>query len=356
MSASIFYRQDRKKWCIKILLESGKTKIFYGNSKSEVLEKVCNFNREEEEKKVYLDEFADKWYSMNRNQWKESTAYGYEAIVRVHIKPYFIGKDIKNLDVMDIQEFYRTKMDTGLSAKTVTNVHFVLSGIFRAAKEWEILEKNIMEKIRKPKCWTQEMGTWEIEDIWKFLEVAKNDRYYALYVTVIGTGMRKGEALGLKWEDLNLNRGELTIRRECLEIGSKFVIDTPKGEKSYRTVTLPSFVVEVLQEHKKEQFEKGFNEFIFTNSKGGHIRKSFYYRNFKKCIELAGVPDIRFHDLRHTHATLLLKENLSIKIIQERLGISCSNLILDTYGHVTPSMKRITAQAMEQIFSGDKED
>jgi integrase len=177
-----------------------------------------------------------------------------------------------------------------------------------------------------------------------FLTAAKGNALEALYIIAITTGMRQGELLGLRWEDLDLDAGTLKVRRTVYN-GQ---IQAPKTAKSKRNITLAKDAILALRNHKK------VGEWVFSTSTGNTITcQNLNHRSFKPLLEKAGLPNIRFHDLRHTCATLLLTKGVHPKIVQEMLGHSTISITLDTYSHVLPNMQGEAVRAMEEIFEDD---
>jgi integrase len=186
------------------------------------------------------------------------------------------------------------------------------------------------------------------------LGAAKGDRLEALYITAIGTGLRLGELFGLQWADLDLKASTLTVRRTLTEVNGKLSLAEPKSAKGRRLVTLPQRVTDALADHRKRAVASGFAgvPYVFCNSVGGPLRRSHFHRNeFKPLLKRAELPAIRFHDLRHTSATLLLVQGVHPKVVQERLGHAQISVTLDTYSHVLPSMQLDAATRLDSMLA-----
>jgi len=169
----------------------------------------------------------------------------------------------------------------------------------------------------------------------------------------VTTGLRQGELFGLQWADVNLQTGMLAVRRTLIEVGGKLSFGPPKSKSGTRAIRLPAVAVEALTTHRAEMMRDGFAgaSVVFCDTKGGPLRRSNFLRKyFKPLLERAGVPDVRFHDLRHTSATLMLADNIHPKIVQQRLGHSQIALTLDTYSHVLPSMDEAAAGTFDRLF------
>jgi integrase len=191
------------------------------------------------------------------------------------------------------------------------------------------------------------------EQVQEFLETARGDRLYAVYVVAIGTGMRLGEIFGLQWPDVDFKGRAINVQNTLIEINGKLSLAEPKTPKSRRRVDLPRFVVDVLTKHRAQSVREGFAKgpWVFCNSTGGPLRRThFHVNHFKPLLASAELPAIRFHDLRHTSATLLLTAGVHPKVVQERLGHSQIGITLDTYSHIVPTMQLEAAGKLDTMM------
>jgi len=204
---------------------------------------------------------------------------------------------------------------------------------------------------RKPRVTRREMSVWNDSQVKTFLKVTRRDRLNALYVTALGTGARQGELFALRWSDVDFKAGTLTIQRNLDETRGKFVVKEPKTGRG-RTVHLPSFVIKALNKHRAAMLKEGnLDAPVFCDERGGYLRKSnVQRRSFDPLILKAKLPKIRFHDMRHCHATLLLLAGENVKTISERLGHSSIQVTLDTYAHVLPSMQQSAATKINRLL------
>ena len=215
--------------------------------------------------------------------------------------------------------------------------------------KWGYLSRNVADLVEIPRPKKQEFKTWTPEQVKIFLRTAENDRFYALYMLATTTGARKGELLALKWTNINLEQGTLQIKETIQEVpGKGLLFSQPKSEKSRRSITLPGLTVRALRQHRELNPD---SELVFTTSNKTPISPRNLVKYFKRLVDEAGLPEIRFHDLRHTCATILLSENVHQKVVQELLGHSQINLTLDTYSHVLPVMQERAAQKMDEVLS-----
>ena len=239
-------------------------------------------------------------------------------------------------------------------------MHVVLHKALDQAVGDGLIPRNATDALKLPRIEREEISPLTAEDANRLLEAARGDRLEALYVLAVHTGLRQGELLALKWDDLDLEAGTLRVRRTLTQAGGKHSLSEPKTKKSRRTVRLTSGAVAALRGHLERQMgemeEMGSlycpAGLVFANEIGGTINPSnLRNRSFKRVLERAGLPaDTRFHDLRHTCATLLLSRNVNPKIVSEMLGHANIAITLDTYSHVLPDMQEKAAKALEEAL------
>jgi integrase len=190
-------------------------------------------------------------------------------------------------------------------------------------------------------------------EVGRLLKAAKGHRLEALIVLALGAGMRLGEIFALKWENVDLDRAALFVRHTLVDLNGLLTLAEPKTAKSRRRIELPRSVVVALRRHRQRLTEEGFgdNSWVFCNSTGGPLRRTHFHTNvFKPLLQDAGLKPIRFHDLRHTSATLLLTAGVHPKVVQERLGHSQISITLDTYSHVIPTMQVEAAEKLDAVL------
>jgi integrase len=202
------------------------------------------------------------------------------------------------------------------------------------------------------------MQIWDNEQVKTFLEVSKGSSYYSVYVTAINTGMRRGEVLGLRWQDVDFDNNILYVRQSLQEVKKVgLTFKEPKSGKS-RSITFTPSLAKELKKIYKQQLEyklslgQGYNDLdlVFAQKNGKPLQPSEMARNYRKLVDKSGLPYIRFHDLRHTHATLLLQQGVHPKVVSERLGHSTIGITMDTYTHVLPNMQKEVALLLEQLI------
>lgn len=266
---------------------------------------------------------------------------------------------LKDLKPDRARRLYRKKLDFGLSRRTVRLIHTVLSKSLKQAVLDGILPRNVCEAVKAPRNTKREMHPLSPAETRLFLETAKGDRLEALYVVAISTGLREGELLGLRWTDVNLERGAVQVRQQLTRTKDGLSFTSPKRGKS-RNVKLTEKAVEVLKDHYNRQNEDRArlgnfwknSGLVFTSTVGTPMDVgNLTYRSFRPLLKRAGLPQIRVHDLRHTAATLLLGKGVHPKIVQEMLGHSTIAQTMDTYSHVLPDMQEGAVAAMQDTLS-----
>jgi integrase len=247
-----------------------------------------------------------------------------------------------------------------LAPATVNKLHVVLHKALDQAVKWNMIQRNPTKVVKAPRPTPKEMHPLSAEETRKLLEAARGDKLEALYVLAIHTGMRQGELLALKWQDVDLENATVSVRRTLTKNGGRLLLGEPKTKKSRRTIQLTDEAVRALREHLARQVEHIQHRgdlyrdegLIFASEVGTLINPTnLRQRSFASLLKRAGLPKIRFHDLRHTCATLLLSCNVHPKFVQELLGHANIAITLDTYSHVIPGMGDYAVRAMEDALS-----
>jgi integrase len=346
-----------------------KRKYIYGKKYNEVKRKRDLALGEAAKGIVYDDEkvtvgvYLDRWLNDSvRGSVRQSTFDRDSYLVRVHINPILGRIKLKKLTALDVQGFYRNRLDFGLSASTVNKIHSVLHKALSQAVKWNMIPRNVAEMANAPRPTPEEMRPLSAEETRRLLDAVHGDRLEALYVLAVTTGMRRGELLGLKWSDIDLENAMVSVQRTLTRTdnGKRVALGEPKTKKSRRTIRLTEAAVEALRGHLQRQLREievlgdryADEGLVFTTEVGTLINPSnLRQRSLAPLLKKAGLPHIRFHDLRHTCATLLFQSNVHPKFVQELLGHATIAITLDTYSHVMPGMGDATARAMQEALS-----
>jgi integrase len=303
-----------------------------------------------EDERITVGQFLDRYLQdVAAHTLRPKTFEAYSYLIRMHIKPALGNIRLNQLRPARVQKFYADKLESGLSRRTVQFMHSVLHKALQQALKWGMVVRNVGDLVEAPSPNRCTPITFSPDQVKKFLETVKEHRWYPIYVVALYCGLREGEVLGIHFEDLDLLHDEIHVRHAVQYlIGKGLVITEPKTDSAKRTVTIPGFAHDVLVEYlhplKRDQ------GLIFVTSNDTPISPRNLVRHFKEALEEAGLPEIRFHDLRHTHASLLLAAGVHPKLVQERLGHSQISLTLDTYSHVTPNMQDGVAQKFDELM------
>jgi integrase len=350
-SEGSIYRRKDGRWVGQYGVQTGsgkKTKYIYGKNRKEVAAKLAKAIAERDAGVVFdagslkVGPYLDRWLDSVKDTVKQRTWKRHEEVVRLHLKPSLGSIKLDKLGALQVQSLYRTKLNSGLSARTVQIIHTTLSKALKQAVKWQLVSCNIAETVDPPRSPKKEIRPLNRKQVRMLLEAAEETKLYALYVLAVTTGMRQGELLGLKWEDVDLVTGSLQVRRTVFD-GK---ISAPKTSKSRRSIKLTQLTVGALQGHQRQ------GEWVFSSRVGTPIScHNLHNRMWKPLLNNAGLPpNTRFHDLRHTCATLLLTKGVHPKIVQEMLGHSTISITLDTYSHVLPNMQKEAVRAMEDLI------
>jgi len=326
---------------------SRKARYIYAKTRREAASRLSQALAERDSGSVHycgsmtVGEYLDRWLESTEGTVKERTWIRAEVDVRVHLKPALGKTRLDRLSALQLQSLYRTKLDVGLSPRTVRIIHATMSKALRQAVGWQLIPRNVAQAATPPREQKREIRPLDEGQVKRLLEAAAGDRLEVLYVLAVTTGMRSGELLGLRWEDVDLNAGTLRVRRTVFN-GK---VSEPKTAKSRRSIKLTNYCAGTLRRHPKE------SEWVFCTGVGTTISvHNLHNRSWKPLLQKAGLPYIRFHDLRHTCATLLLTKGVHPKVVQELLGHSSIGITLDTYSHVLPNMQGEAVRAMDEVL------
>lgn len=249
-----------------------------------------------------------------------------------HLLPYFVNRKIIDIKVNEIQFYIKLKQDEGLSAKTINNSLILMGSIFKRAVLQGYIGQNPVYLVKKLKLRKQEMNCLTKEQITYVLNFAKESysRFYSLLFTAIFTGLRRGEVLALTWNDINFEIAKITVNKSLF----KGAVTTTKTSYSEREVNMSKSLVQVLKDWKLKAPKSSIN-LVLCNKNGDYIHPdNMTKRYFKPCLKAFNIENVRFHDLRHTFASLLISENVSIKYIQTQMGHASCQTTLDIYSHI----------------------
>lgn len=300
------------------------------------------------------------WLDSRRNIAR-STRDMYGSYFRTHINPVIGDVPLHKLTPLHIDQLVNACRDKGLADETVKRVFSTVNAALNAAERKDIIAKNVANKIEKPTVKRAERPIWTTESVAKFFRDSKgSSRYWIVAFIAVMTGMRQGEILGLRWSDVDLERGVIQVRRNLLK--NKGVFDNLKTEKSRRVIAISEQVIKALNEHKEfleaekvlagEEYIE--NDLVIPSTKGTPATATKVIKSWnamQKKYKPESEPTITFHDLRHTHASILLRQGVHPKVVSERLGHSTITITLDTYSHLMPNLQAEAVQKIDAIMS-----
>jgi integrase len=312
--------------------------------------------------KASVREYLTKeWLPAVKATIRPSTYNSYVQHVECHIAPHIGSVKLAKLTGSQINALYAKLAETGrkdgksgLSPMTIHHVHACLHKACKDAVRWGHISRNPLDAAdppRKKGDGTREMQTWTKEQLKAFLESVRDDRLSPLWHLIAMTGMRRGEAIGLRWQDVDLENARLSVRRALIPINRDVVVSEPKTAKGRRVIALDPGTVEVLkaqaarQLDEQKQWDDGLVDsgLVFTVACGAALDPESVSRYFRQAVKQSLLPRIRLHDLRHTHATLALQAGIHPKVVSERLGHATVSITLDTYSHAIPAMQEEAA-------------
>lgn len=363
---SIYKRSDGR-WAASISIGGGKRKAFYGKTRSDVARKLTAALKNTHDgiplvgERQTVNSYLNEWLRTIEPNLRPESFRRYRELSLLHIIPE-IGKiPLARLSPQQVQTAYARRLASGLSGTTVQHIHGVLHKALNQAVRWNLVVRNVADLVDSPRRTTPEMRTLTPEEAIRFVTAAAGERLEAAYVLAITCGLRLGEIQALRWRAVDIERSTLAVTAALQAIESgRPVFAEPKTAKSRRVVQMPVIAVDALRRHRIKQIEERLragemwedHDLVFTNERGRPLDgNNFRARAFRPLLAKAGLPAIRFHDLRHTAATLMMNDGIPVKVASERLGHADVTVTLKTYSHVLPGMQQQAADSMDRLFS-----
>ena len=373
-------RRADGRWQARVSLDAGKRKYFYGKTRQEVAAQLTAALRDRDQglplivdERQTLAQYLGSWLATMRSTVRPRTWQRYEQYIRLHTTPLLGKIPLTKLTAQQVQSLYANRLGAGCSPTSVKHLHTVLHKALEDALRLGLIQRNVIDLVRAPRMRRVEMRVLSLEQVRTLLSVARGDRFEALYTLAVTTGMRRGELLALKWRDVDLGQGSggasgthasgqpaLQVRATLQKTKGGFVYAEPKSARSRRRIALTAAAAEALRMHRARQAEERLvvgpewedHDLVFCTHQGRPlIGSNVLNQNFHPLLKRAGLPRIRFHDLRHTAATLLLLRGVHPKVVSELLGHSSVSLTLDVYSHVLPDMQREATTALDCMLA-----
>lgn len=362
---SIYQRKDGV-WCASMLTPNGRRKVIYGHSHNEVRRKLSEALHTKDSgtfvdaRGLTVGRFLDQWMAdVVKPSVRPWTYAGYEVNVRLHIKPALGRLPLESLSPLHVQALLNQKLAEGLAPKTVRYIRGTLRTALSQAARWGFIARNPANAVDGPRVERFEIRPFTPDEARNFLVAIRGDRLEALYSVALTMGLRQGEALGLRWQDVDLEMGYMRIDKQLQRIDGKFQLVEPKTHRSRRSLALPASIVASLRKHRDRQLSEQRtlgerweqSDLVFTTDRGRPLDGTVVSHHFHRQLDRAGLPQRRFHDLRHSCATLLLVQGVSPRVVMDVLGHSQIALTMNTYSHVIPELKRHAADRMEELIT-----
>jgi integrase len=352
-----------------------KRKTVYGKTKGEVQQKLRKIQSDSDlgqlvdPTNLTVARYLGAWLENTAKPAISPTTYArYEQLVRLHVSPHVGGLKLDKFQAIHVEHLMAELERNQASAWTRRMALVLLSNALRKAVRLKLISHNAAADVPRAKPAEKEMLILTQEQARRFMAVAKGKRLFALFALALASGMRQGEILGLRWQDVDFDRGVVKVNRSLAQVKGEFVLKEPKSKQSRRAVKLPGFALGALRDHRAAMLKEGnVAAPVFCTRTGQYLAKSNLIRQvFKPLIRQANeraigeaeesgaepslLPDVRFHDLRHTHASLLLASGESIKAVSQRLGHSAVELTLRVYCHLMPGFDDVLADRTQQLL------
>jgi integrase len=334
-------------------------KTVQGKTRQEVVDKLLEMRQKAQAGKVELTNMnvrvcLEFWLGSVKNQLAPGTYDYYKRVVNKSLVPYLGQLPLAKLSALHVANLYRKMEEDSLSQVKRHKAGVILRSALKYAVNLGLIHTNPATKVPLPKYQAEKITPLSLDEARRFLEAAKSDRLFALYITALDSGARRGELSALEWSDIDWDTGEISITKSVEELRGKFRVKETKTKASRRRVKLSPQTLEVLKIHRCLMEAEGHNcPRVFCASNGGYLRGQDLPRNsIRPICKRAGLKPFRFHNLRHTCATLLLLGGVNVKVVSERLGHSKIQITLDTYSHVLPVMQEGAAKLLGDILHG----
>lgn len=355
------------RWEATVSRGDGTRKYHYAATRQDAARWLAQAQRAVEQGIVLPDErqtlaaYLDGWLTRIAPTRAPGTVKRHAELVRLYIVPALGRQRLARLTPLHVQTLYSDLLDDGLSPATVNRVHAVLHKALEDAMRLDLIPRNVADRVTAPRAQRKEMHVLSQAQVRTFLDALDGERLEALYVLAVTSGMRLGELLGVQWADIDLSCGWLQVQRNLQqdrETGALY-LRQPKTASSRRQVALTPQAVDALRSHRNRQRLERLRAgsawrdrgLVFCNEIGEPVRPAAVYRRFLHILARSDLPRIRFHDLRHTCATLMLQAGVNAKVASGLLGHATVGMTLDTYSHVTDSMQQDAATALAKVLA-----
>ena len=309
-----------------------------------------------DESTLTVAEYLARWLNDTvRLTASEGTHVRYEGIVRNHINPAIGGVRLSKLAPSRVQSMFSAMEQGVATACTRKYAYVVINRALNVALKWGLIMRNACGPLDRLKATEKDIQPLTAKQTQQLLAESESNRLHALFVLSVTTGIRQGELFALHWPDIDLDRATISVWHTLEDVRGRLRLKEPKTAGSRRLVKLPRMAVDALIEHRKRMLAEGWagSQWVFVNTQGTPLRKTNFLRYvWNPLRKAAGIPSVRFHDLRHTQATLLLSLGVNPKVVSERLGHKNVSITLNTYSHVMPGMQQSAVDNLDDLLGG----
>ena len=353
------YKRSNGSWRAQISID-GKRLSFTGKNRADCNEwlrrtmDLVDQGMTFQSRNLSLHEYLKDWFQVKRSTVKEKTAYDYERMIEKYILPELGKLKLREISTYKVTRFYARMIDMQKGSRTVHYAHSVLRSALQDAVRSGIIGRNPCIGAQLPRRNQKEMQVLSESQVTSFLIAAENSRYKALYHLAITTGMRYGELVGLIWSDVDWEKGTIKVQRQLQYLPHKgFQFTEPKTRSGTRTIMLGDTTLKLLREHYRQyaHLDRTGENLVFTNGIGTIIYFKRFYKDYKRVLSNADLPQIRFHDLRHTAATLMISNGIPALIVSKILGHSKPSVTMNIYAHASVEMQSEAAKLMENLVT-----
>jgi integrase len=370
---SIYQRKSDGQWVGTIPLgfnEHGKRlrKTIYGSTQRDVRVKLEQIKVDLEggiepvaSRAPTVAELLHRYLEHRRPDWSPTTYRRHAGVVQKHLIPTIGRLQVNKLTVTHVQRVLDAQRDSGAAPRSVQYTRAVLRAALNLGIKWDLVRRNVAAQADAPRLIYTEVEPLTRGEALTLLKALTGDRLEHIYAVAMTLGLRQAELIGLRWEDIDLDQRALHVRQTIQRIDGEYLVSSPKTEHSRRTVVFPSEIAERLRAQRVAQLEERLaarrdwedSGLVFTNKRGGPLYGPFVTRHLQKELEAAGLRRIRFHDLRHTSASMLLMMGVELAVIQRTLGHTSITTTANIYAHILPELQEHAAARMGAFLRGE---
>jgi len=353
------YKRKNGSWRAQVSID-GKRLSFTADSRAECNEwlrrtmDLIDQGMTYQSRNLSLEEYMQDWFRVKKSTIKTKTAYDYERNIKKYLIPNLGNIKLKDLTTYQVTRFYARLSENQIGTRTIHYTHSILRSALQDALRAGVIGRNPCIGAMLPRKSQKEMRVLTESQVTQFLIAAENSRYKALYHLAITTGMRYSELIGLKWSDIDWDKGTVKVQRQLQYQPHKgYVFTEPKTQSGFRTIMIGETTRKILNEHHKRyaHTDQTGENLVFVNGIGTKIYFKRFYKDFKRVLRNADLPEIRFHDLRHTAATLMISNGIPVLIVSKILGHSKPSVTMNIYAHASVEMQSEAANLMENLVT-----